>query len=87
MEEWVRIEALKRTQTPQEDSNLLDPCVSQRLNHQMNTIYSLDLGLGIHVTHKQLEQVLSQKLLGYVNLAGIPCLASVREDAPSPTKT
>jgi hypothetical protein len=25
--------------------------------------------------------------LGYVNLAGIPCLASVREDAPSPTKT
>ena len=39
--------------------------------------------LGLHVGPKQLEWGLS---VGYV-LAGLPCLASVGEDAPSPAET
>ena len=46
--------------------------------------------LGLHVGPEQLEQGLSQELLlyvGYVLLAGLPCLASVGEDAPNLTET
>jgi hypothetical protein len=42
--------------------------------------------LGLHVGPEQLEQGLSQKLclyMGYVFLAGLPCLASVGKEAPS----
>ena len=46
--------------------------------------------LGLHVGPEQLEQGLSQKLLpyvGYVLLAGLPCLASVGEEVPSIKET
>jgi len=46
------------------------------------------LEFGLHVGSKQQEWGLFQRLLpvwGYVLLAGLPCLASVGEDAPSLT--
>jgi hypothetical protein len=48
-----------------------------------------DVQLGLRVGPKQLEQGLSQKLLpvwGMFFLAGLPCLASVGEDVPSPAE-
>ena len=50
--------------------------------------YVADVQLGLHVGPEQLEQGLSQKLLpDYVLLAGLPCLASVAEDASSLIET
>ena len=46
--------------------------------------------LGLDVGPKQLGQGLSQKLfleVGYVHLAGLPCLASVGEEVPSLAET
>jgi hypothetical protein len=43
---------------------------------------------GLHVGPEQRDQGLSLKLLPVVHvLAGLPCLASVEEDAPNPAKT
>ena len=52
--------------------------------------YVADVQLGLHVGPKQLDQGPSQRLflyIGYVLLAGLPCLASVGGDAPSPKET
>jgi hypothetical protein len=48
--------------------------------------YVADVQLGLHVGPEQLEMRLSQKLspvCGYVLLAGLPCLDSVGEEAPT----
>jgi len=46
--------------------------------------------LGLHVGPEQLERGYPKSCylsVGYVLLAGLPCLASVGEDVPSPAET
>ena len=53
-------------------------------------LYIADVQLGPPVSPKQLEQGLSQNFclyVGYVLLAGLPCLASVGEEVPSLAET
>ena len=50
----------------------------------------VDVQLGLHVGPKQLEWVYPESsclYVGYVLLAGLPCLASVGEEAPSLAET
>ena len=66
-------------------------------NHQTKNIwagprplhtYIADFQLGLHVSSKQLEGALLQKLyMGYAFLPRLPYLASVREGTSIPVKT
>ena len=82
------------------ESTTLDPWGSQRLNQQLPTIHRLDLGLPEDM--QQMYSSVFMRVLNswsvsypescclsvrYVLLAGLPCLASVREDMPNPAET
>ena len=82
------------TGRPTESTNL-NSGGSQKMNHQPKSIHGLDLGPLAHM-----EQMCSLVFnwngcypkscclsVGYILLAGLSCLASVGEDAPSPAKT
>ena len=88
---------LHRRQT---ESTNLDTWGSQSLTHQAKNIHGLDLGLPTHMS--QMCSLVFMWVLnnwsrdcpqscclyvGYVLLAGLPCLASVGEEAPSLAET
>jgi hypothetical protein len=52
--------------------------------------YVADVQLGLHMGPEQLDWIYPKSCcqsVGYVLLAGLPCLASVGEDVSSPTET
>ena len=86
------------TRRPTESTNL-NPWVSQSLSHQTKNIHGLDLGLSAHM--EQMCRLVfmwamnswdraytksSCLYIGYILLAGLPCLDSVEEEVTSLAK-
>jgi hypothetical protein len=82
------------------ESNNLDPCGSQSLNHQPKNIHRLDLEPHTYVAYVQFDLQVGPKTIGvegypkscclyvgYVLLSGLPCLTSVGQKVPSLAET